>query len=136
MACNYVKSNNIEASAPYWPTATGSPNDWCATMGSIQQLLKNIGWYTGVVDSRPGTATARAIQLSLRPGPVKGFVESDGAYTGPVDGLLGRNAAISLQKLAAMMGGYGGPVDGDPREASWNGYRNALQTWWNIGYRA
>lgn len=134
MGCYYVKSNNVEATAPYWPTATTSPNDWCALMGSIQQLLKDIGWYGGTVDSRPGTATATAIQRSLAPGPVKGFVESDGAYTGPADGLLGYNSAVSLQKLAAQMGGYGGPIDGDPRDGSWTGYRNALQAWKNIGY--
>lgn len=135
MTCTYVKSNSVEAQAPYWPRAGGSVNDYCALMGSIQQLLKNIGWYIGTVDSRPGTATAQAIQLSLRPGAIKGWVEADGAYTGPNDGNLGYNSAVSLQKLAELKGGYNGPIDGDPREASWTGYRNALQSWYDAGIR-
>ena len=134
MACTYVRSNTVETRAPYWPA--GSAGNYCPLMAQIQQSLKSIGWYIGTVDGIPGSGTAVAIQRSLRPGTIRGFVESDGAYTGPIDGNLGYNAAVSLQKLAKLLGGYGGIIDGDPRDNSWGAYRNVLQGWYSAGIRA
>lgn len=134
MTCTYVKSNTVETRAPYWPA--GSVGSYCPLMARIQQTLKSIGWYIGTVDGIPGTGTAVAIQRSLTPGTIRGFVESDGAYTGPIDGNLGYNSAISLQKLAAQLGGYTGRIDGDPRDNSWNAYRDVLLSWLSAGIRA
>lgn len=131
MACTYVKSNSVETGAPYWPT--GSTTQACPLMKSIQQALKDYGWYQGTVDGIPGTATARAIQSSLAEGSWRGWGVEDGAYTGGADGYLGYNSAVSLQKLAHMKAGYNGPIDGDPREASWTAYLAVVRGWVNAG---
>lgn len=116
----WVKSNNVEPGAPYWPVGP--------LMVRIQAALKARGRYNGPTDGEGGTYTAKGIQKTLNISGRNGGVNvPNGTRSSPEDGLLGRNNAWGIQEYARDFGDYKGPQDGDPREQSWIGFALGLE---------
>ena len=92
------------------PTATVQKN--------VQQVLKDAGIYTGVVDGVWGPVSKAAIQR---------VTTTFGGYTGPIDGVPGTNTCLGVQRVAKNYGGYTGPVDGILGVNSWNGFLAAVK---------
>ena len=88
-----------------------------AVQKEIQQQLKNMGYYTGVVDGVWGSLSVKAIQTAAK---------NYGGYTGPIDGVPGINTCLGVQRLAQKYGGYTGPIDGYPGANTWNGFLQGL----------
>ena len=88
-----------------------------AVQKDIQQQLKNMGYYSGVVDGVWGSLSVKAIQTAAK---------NYGGYTGPIDGVPGINTCLGVQRLAQKYGGYTGPIDGYPGANTWNGFLQGI----------
>lgn len=71
------------------------------------------------VDGIAGQLMRKAIQTTIVQSGVQGGVK--------VGSAMDRNECYGIQKYAAKFGDYDGPVDGDPREASWTGFALGLE---------
>jgi len=87
----------------------------------IQQNLKALGLYSGMVDGEWGPLSQGAIQKA---------VAKWAGYKGRTDGSLAGNGVgtcRAVQKYATACGGYSGPIDGIPGSNTWNGFLAALK---------
>jgi len=93
-----------------------------STQGKIQQSLKDLGLYTGIVDGVWGSLSRSGIQQA---------VARWQGYQGRTDGsLVGTGVATcaAIQNFGKSLGYYGGPVDGILGPNSWTGFYNALES--------
>lgn len=69
-------------------------------------------------DGDPGPLWRAGVQTTLNVAQL---------WTGKPDGRLGPRNLRAVQQYAQRYGGYTGPVDGDPRMASWSGFALGLE---------
>lgn len=58
---------------------------------------------------------------------VQKFLQYQGVYFGPADGYPGPNTYKGIQTIAKRSGGYQGPVDGIPGPNTWRGFDSAIR---------
>lgn len=86
---------------------------------TIQEWLKKLGRYDGLVDGIPGKKTWQGIQKTLA---------KYGYYKGEIDGLPAYFTARGMQMYARDGGGYRGEVDGVLGPNSWIGFVRRLSS--------
>lgn len=111
------------------PTAEGSTWSWWEPSGELGKrvqralALRNdrfggVERYAGPIDGVFGPNTRRGVQITLA---------QSGLHIGDVDGTMERDEAVGVQEYARRFGDYTGPIDGAPREKSWEGFARGLE---------
>jgi peptidoglycan hydrolase-like protein with peptidoglycan-binding domain len=85
---------------------------------SIQQILKDQGLYSGVVDGEFGPLSWKAVQS---------WLTKYSLYNGPIDGDPGPKTYAGFQNYGKKNGNYDGAVDGILGPRSWAGFAQSLK---------
>lgn len=130
-----------------YSAARGNPYvGWSRTNGANPSLIgkiqvdagKQIGGGTGATKAQWRTIQDWLKRLGRYSGPVDGVpgrntwkgiqitVRDRAGYTGPIDGVPGANTYKAMQRYAANGGGYRGPIDGVLGPNSWAGFVKRL----------
>lgn len=85
---------------------------------TIQQILKDQGLYSGIVDGEFGPLSWKAVQS---------WLANYGLYNGPIDGDPGPKTYAGFQQYGKKNGNYDGALDGILGPLSWAGFVQSLK---------
>ena len=89
-----------------------------ASMAAAQQILANVGLYSGPIDGVFGPKSWTATQT---------WLAKYGLYDGAIDGIPGPKTYAGFQAYGAKNGNYTGPRDGILGPLSWAGFAQSLK---------
>lgn len=95
-----------------------APSGISASMAAAQQILANVGLYTGPIDGVFGPKSWRAAQT---------WLTKYNLYDGRIDGIPGPKTYAGVQQYAKKNDNYRGPLDGILGPLSWAGFVQSLK---------
>ena len=96
----------------------GSSSAIVASMATAQQILANLGLYSGPIDGVFGPKSWTGTQT---------WLAKYGLYNGPIDGIPGPKTYAGFQQYGKKNGNYNGPLDGSLGPLSWAGFVQSLK---------
>lgn len=103
---------------PWFGASSSSSSGISASMAEAQQILANLGLYTGAVDGVYGPKSWKATQT---------WLAKYGLYDGAIDGVPGPKTYRGFQLYGQKNGNYTGALDGVLGPRSWAGFVQSLK---------